>query len=782
MDNMRALIRGFALCLFLAFGVGVAQFVVVSPAVAQQEQPRVVDYTAWKSFALRVEAAIEARTETDGNFDVMRQQLVAWRMNFQIAGSTNRGAIQTAKAQLSALGAKPEDGSESEALAAERASVTERLAELEAPVRTAEAAFTRADGLIAEIDRIIRERQAVELIEYGPSPLNPAHWSDGYTAVAGTLQGLVSETVEAWNSPRQQSEFRTNLPFAILLGLAAFVLLMRGRKWISRLGIYVQSGTPTAAKWLAGFALSLGQIVLPLAGILALVKTIHLTGMIGPRADNLLGALAPLAFGVLSALWLGVRIFPKGDAFDPPLNLGPDHRREGRLYAGLLGLAIASFWLISFASEFDDWPGTANVVVLLPSLIIAGLLMLRLSWLLAHHVRNDTQPDTPRSYSNRLIMTVSRILAVVAIAGPTLAALGYYKAAHFVIFPTAMSLQLLAFLVILQRLATEFYVLLTDDREGITDSLTLVLISFGLVLLSAPVFALIWGARLSDLAELWTTFTQGFTLGDTRISPVVFLSFMMVFVLGYLLTRLLQGVLKNTILPKTKMDIGGRNAITSGVGYVGILLAALVAINSAGIDLSSLAIVAGALSVGIGFGLQNIVSNFVSGIILLIERPISQGDWIEVGGQTGYVRDISVRSTRIETFDRTDVIVPNADLVSGTVTNYTRGNTVGRAIVPVGVAYGTDTKRVEAILREIAEAHPMVLMNPPPGVLFVGFGASSLDFEIRAILRDVNWMMPVKSDLNHAIAKRFGEEKIEIPFAQSDVWLRNPEALREVKE
>jgi small-conductance mechanosensitive channel len=414
----------------------------------------------------------------------------------------------------------------------------------------------------------------------------------------------------------------------------------------------------------------------------------------------------------------------------------------------------------------------------MPVYLVLGYLF----WRAARLLRTDVPPPEAEEgpgVAGRTVRLVATALVVLAILGPLLALIGYINATEAVMVPTAVSLGIAGILLALQPVTRDLYaVIFRKSQEEAAEALLPVLVNFLLVFASLPLFALIWGARPELLGDLYGRFWEGIPLGDARLTPGTVFAVIVVFALGLLATRLLQGALKTTVLPRTRLDPGARTAITSGVGYVGIGLAAVIAITSGGIDLTALGVVVGALSVGIGFGLQNVVNNFVSGIILLIERPISEGDWIEVNGMMGIVKSISVRSTRIETFDKTDVIVPNADFISGTVTNWTRGNTVGRAVITVGVAYGTDTRRVQEILLGIAREHPVVAAYPEPGVDFLGFGADSLDFRIRAILRDVNQLLSVQTELNHRIAERFAEEGIEIPFAQRDIWLRNPETLR----
>lgn len=753
----------------------------VSAAFAQNETA--VDYESWSRTALRAENSLEAGRASNVAMEALRAELVGWREKFAQAQSVNAKTITAVEAQIAALGPAPEEGTEAEDIAAQRQQLGERLERLTAPKRAAEVALSRVNVLISEIDALLRERQAEALLARGPTPLNPTLWPQGLTALSKSLLETRNEIVAAWSNPTQKAAFKKNLPLVIVLVLVGLVLLLRGRRWMQMLGAGLTERSRTPARWLWGFVLSLGQVALPMIGLLALIAALQISELVGLRLSPLISEIANAGLMILVALWIGVRFFPKGDTQDAPLLLPTERMREGRLVAGLIGLVLALSGVLRELARFDNWSDAARGVILFPLIVLGGILIWRMGVLLRKHGEatkaQADEGDEPPNYTERLYRLVGRALAVLAFLAPVLAAFGYLKAAERSLFPLMESLLLLGFVLILQRVLAELYVLIRRQEEA-REGLVPVLTGMVLVLLAAPRLALIWGLSQTQLDELWRQAFEGFQVGDVTISPSVFLKLAVVFGIGFMLTRLLQGTLKNTVLPKTRLDMGARNAFVSGIGYLGIFLAALIAITSAGIDLSSLAIVAGALSVGIGFGLQNIVSNFISGIILLIERPISEGDWIEVGGVHGTVRDISVRSTRVETFDRTDVIVPNADFITGSVTNYTRGNTIGRVIVPVGVAYGSNTRRIAEILLEIAEAQPLVLANPAPSVIFQGFGASSLDFEIRAILRDVNWIMHVKSEINHCIAERFAQEGIEVPFPQRDLWLRNPETLGNV--
>lgn len=780
MTALMVCLRRLLLAFVLALTPAVALLSIAAPMAVAQQPPSGPDYDRWQRVADRADEAIAAGRASTNAMEELRNQVVDWRDVFFAAQSTNTNAIATAEAQLKALGPAPDDGTEeSEEIAQQRAALNTQLARLREPVKRAQLAYSQADGLIRGIDGIIRERQTEALMELGPSPLNPKNWHEGVDALFQTVQTVRTEIKLAWANPIQRAETKQALPKVLLLALLGIVLMARGRFWVE---LFIRIGLPqqrTSAHWIITLVISLGEMVMPFIGFLLISEALYGSGLIGLRGDLILSSMKPAIFIFLAARWLSLRCFPRLETYRLPLILDAPDRRAGRLYGALLGFVIALFYFESDLAQATGWSDAALNVNVFPLILVAGLLLLRLSRLLAHHSRNAGNDEQTDSYRNRLTRFLANALVALAVVSPILAGIGYFKAAVALMLPSLLSLMVLAALLVIQRIISEVYTLISRDREGAADELAPVLMGFVIVVMSLPFFALIWGARTADLYELWTQFTKGVTIGETTISPTIFLTLAMVFAAGFILTRLLQGTLKNTVLPKTKMDAGGRNAVVSGVGYIGIFLAALIAVTSAGLDLSSVAIVAGALSVGIGFGLQTVVSNFVSGIILLIERPISQGDWIEVNGQHGTVREISVRSTRIETFDRSDLIIPNADLISGTVTNYTRGNTVGRCIVSVGVGYGSDTEKVQEILMEIASANPMVLINPPPSVIFKRFGADAFEFEVRMILRDINWIMNVTSEVNHAIAKRFRAEGIEIPFAQRDLWLRNPEVLRQ---
>jgi len=207
-----------------------------------------------------------------------------------------------------------------------------------------------------------------------------------------------------------------------------------------------------------------------------------------------------------------------------------------------------------------------------------------------------------------------------------------------------------------------------------------------------------------------------------------------------------------------------------------LIIGAVIAMQNAGIDLSALAVFAGAIGVGLGFGLQDIAKNFVSGIILLLERPIEIGDRVEVGKVAGSVRQIRARSTTVVTNDNIAIIIPNSKFVSDTVVNWSHGDPKVRFRIPIGVAYGSDIDKVTALLLEIARRHPHALKDPEPKVYFDGFGDSSLNFELGVWTEEMTFRpRSFRSDLNLAIEKAFRENGIEIPFPQRDIHLRKTE-------
>lgn len=315
----------------------------------------------------------------------------------------------------------------------------------------------------------------------------------------------------------------------------------------------------------------------------------------------------------------------------------------------------------------------------------------------------------------------------------------------------------------------------------------------GLIWMRLSSTIVVWGAFLFIFINTWDYsggvieqikgyIVNGFDIGNFRIIPSRMLWALLIFGVIIILSSWVRSQLENNWLKMTGMGVGARDALVTIVGYIMFIIALLAGLSAAGFDFGKIAIVAGALSVGIGFGLQNVVNNFVSGLILLFERPIRKGDWIVVGATEGIVKDIQIRSTRIQTFDRSDVIVPNSELISNQVTNWVLSSETGRATIPVGVAYGTDTAKVRDILLAIAEENENVVKSgsvPKPRVLFRAFGDSSLDFELRVFLRSVESRLSVISEINFAIDKVFRDEGIEIPFPQRDLHVKSlPETVR----
>lgn len=296
-------------------------------------------------------------------------------------------------------------------------------------------------------------------------------------------------------------------------------------------------------------------------------------------------------------------------------------------------------------------------------------------------------------------------------------------------------------------------------------------------LLVAAVVAvpLAWGAREAFLGNLFFAVNYQLKLGDMQISILDLAVAVLVLLLTHTVVIVFKAVMREKVLAHREMEPGLQDSITTITGYLGWVIGIMVAFRVIGISAASLAVLFGAVGIGLGFGLQNIFSNFVSGIILLFERPIQVGDVIEINGIWGTVAKINVRATQVKTYDNADLIIPNSDFVSRQLTNWSFKDARVRRTITVGVAYGSDTAVVRETLLNIAANNSSVYRRPQPEVLFSDFGESALIFKLR-VWAHINYFLNVETDIRFEINEKFKELGIHIPYPQRDVYLKTDDA------
>lgn len=562
------------------------------------------------------------------------------------------------------------------------------------------------------------------------------------------------------------------LPAALILGLWLRSRMLAwsfttywGNQFISR---FFQTFAISTARYLPYLMLSSMAAIL-LYSLLANSETLSLI--------ELLGYLSP-AF-VLGLYFIGLIFYPGNPArsiLHIPEKVG---RRMSHKFAILAMLAFCGFIIVNIL-RLQEAP---QQVIIFWRDVVVLLVVINLIWIVVY-TRNVPQ------ISHKSMPRLAIVLVLLALL--VLELLGYRNLVFTIASIGVAALAGFAVVIIAHRLSKDFY----DGLDGGTRQWHQNIRSH-LGLASNQAFPGLTFARLVTFFALWGGFlmfavslldfsgnirqtvsewlVHGINIGNLNFNPSKILLAIIVFAMLYTLSSWIKTQLERQWLSKSRIERGAKDTLVIISGYIGVAIALIIALSVAGVTFTNFAIIAGALSVGIGFGLQNIVNNFVSGLILLFERPIKNGDWIIVGSTEGYVKKISIRSTQIQTFDRADIIVPNSELVSTQVTNWMLHDRIGRIRIPVGVAYGSDTDLVRQTLHDVAEGHPLVIKNSnshPINIFFLRFGESSLDFELRCFIEDIDGALRVKSDLHYAIDKAFRENRIQIPFPQRDIHIK----------
>lgn len=732
------------------------------------------------------------------------------RNQFGDARTTLQEEVDRVTALIQALGPAPKEGEppEVETVAKQRSQLNRQLSVPAGQLASLDVLVQKANLLLKKISEAQARVRKEQLLVRTPSPFSLETWSIAAEEFVRFLQKMRAVPAKWYASPQAKDAADTGyLAEFVAALLAAAALGWYLRRWIvRRLGRDPSVAAPNYRMRLrAALADVIAHTAVPILIVAAAYGALLSHDLLfGEFKDLVLGfAVAVAVVAVLNGLSRAIlspnlsawRLADVGD-----LAAGLWYHRA-LILAAVVGLdALISFPLEAYGPSIMlrsiyDFVSDGAVAAVFLAVAVDGRL-----WLTAQEehralaIKSGEPPGPPLDHAarrNRWWLVVRVVVTVLALAIPIAALVGYGVLSDFIARRLVATASVILFAIVFHGLAHDLVVLFMRDeekppaaQEAANPILVWSTLLLDLGLGIAIVFFLvpIWGGRWANIFDRigWTL--SDLTIGGRTFSLTDVLMGMAVFVVLVVLVRFFQRFLERRVLLQTRLDVGLRDAIRTGVGYIGVVIAALLAINTAGIDLSGLAIIAGALSVGIGFGMQSIVNNFVSGLILLVERPIKVGDWIVVGTDEGYVKRISVRSTEIRTFSNASVIVPNSDLISGRVTNWMYKDRSGRIELPIGVAYGSDTAKVREVLLECVKGRDDIKAWPRPEVVFMNFGDSALEFQLRFYIWNVDNRLSIASDIRFAMDAAFREAGITIPFPQRDVHIIDPGGQRAAGE
>jgi len=725
----------------------------------------------------QIETSLERRNLTDADLQALRQQCgpISNELNDAIDQLAPRlGEIKT---RLDQLGDAPDDKAppESPAVTAERASQQKSYSDADELSKRAKLLAVRADQVRAAIAAKQRALFANSLFERAPSLFTVSLWSSVWQDAPANFEAVrtffcdwiaaINARLDGW---RMQA-FWGGLAGAILTyGLLA---LLARRVLSRRRAIEAPS---RLLKILGAWWVALVIAVPPIAMIYALGVVLNAFDLANDRLQPFTLAIWGSVIRIALAAGIARGLFAPTRPAWRLLSLGDAASRQLVQVAIAVACVISATRLVEALNEIINVSLPFSVATRSLGAMAAAIAMGIGFWRFGEALDDDSfGPPVTNKHNWFSLLRVAAWLVRLAVIAAVL--IGYPTFASFLldqfVWVCAVAGALYMSIVFVDEAVAAGFKPTTHLGHSIVSSLGVergsldllgVLLS-GLVRLAlfgvAAFFILApWGFQSADVPLDFRTAFFGFKVGDVTVSPFNITVAIAIFGFAYAIAHSLLRWVDLSLLPHTSLDQGLRNSIKTSLGYVGFIVAASLALGYLGLSFEKLALVAGALSVGIGFGLQSIVNNFVSGLILLWERAIAVGDWIVVGADQGYVRRINVRSTEIETFDRSQVIIPNSSLVTGVVKNLVRTDRTGRLVIPLTVSGTADPERLREVLVAIAKTQDLVLKIPAPQILFKGMSANALDFELSLFVADVESSFRIRSDLHFEIFKRFKAE------------------------